>query len=57
MFVCTCVLACARVCVCVCVCVCVYVCACACVWLAGRGLRDISMVKSSSGAAVEAMYF
>ena len=51
MFVCTCVFACA--CVCVCVCVCVR----ACVWLAGRGLRDISMVKSSSGAAVEAMSF
>ena len=49
MFVCTCVFACACVCVCVCVCV------CACVWLAGRGLRDTSMVKSSIGAAVEAM--
>ena len=51
MFVCTCVFACACVCVCVCVCV------CACVWLAGRGLRDISIVKSSGGAAVEAMSF
>ena len=49
MFVCTCVFACACVCVCVCV--------CACVWLAGRGLRDISIVKSSGGAAVEAMSF
>ena len=46
-------------CVFVCACVCVYVCVCvrACVWLAGRGLRDISMVKSSSGAAVEVMSF
>ena len=44
-------------CVCVYVCVCVCVCVCACVWLAGRGLRDISIVKSSGGAAVEAMSF
>ena len=32
-------------------------CVCVCVWLAGRGLRDISIVKSSGGAAVEAMSF
>ena len=51
MFLCPCVCAYMRVCVCMCVCVCV------CVWLVGRGLRDISMVKSSSGAAVEAMSF
>ena len=53
MSLCLCVHVCLRVHVCVCVCVCV----CACVWLAGRRLRDISMVKSSSGAAVEVMSF
>ena len=53
MFLCACV--CVYMCVCMCTRVCVCVCVCACVWLAGRGLRDISMVKSSSGAAVEAM--
>ena len=36
----------------------VHVCVCVCVCLVSRkGLRDISMVNSSSGAAVEAMSF